>query len=85
MNKHLVDVVDYDAVRKIKQALTIPVFANGGVFDDGDFDYVIERTGCDGVMSSEGVLCNPLLFTGGECAFVLLLRFLFCCFLRASR
>jgi len=35
-NKHLCGATSYDIIRKVKQALDIPVIANGGIatFDD---------------------------------------------------
>ena len=33
----------------------VPVICNGGIFDKSDIDLCLEVTGCDGVMSSEGI------------------------------
>jgi len=46
----------------VKDALTIPVIANGGVESPEDWLACLEATGCDAVMSSEGALENPSLF-----------------------
>lgn len=62
MNKTAVREVDWDIIRRIKERLTIPVIANGGLETHEDIARCLEATGCDGVMSSEGLLENPALF-----------------------
>ena len=41
------------AIRAVKDALRIPVVANGGVEQPEDIDRCLAITGADGVMSSE--------------------------------
>ena len=47
---------DWEIIRKIKSALKIPVFSNGGIFTFQDVEKCLEYTKCDGVMSSEALL-----------------------------
>ncbi|EGZ04692.1 hypothetical protein PHYSODRAFT_358103 [Phytophthora sojae] len=47
---------------KDTERLTIPVIANGGIETHEDIACCMEATGCDGVISSEGLLENPALF-----------------------
>lgn len=54
--------VDYAAIAKVKNAVKIPVVANGGIFSPGDADRMMEETGADGVMLARGALYNPRLF-----------------------
>lgn len=54
--------VNYDVIRDVKSALSIPVIANGNVFSASDALYVREYTGCDGLMIGRGSLGNPFLF-----------------------
>eukprot|EP00903_Cladosiphon_okamuranus_P009585 g9125.t2 len=53
---------NWDIIRKVKHAVSIPVVANGGVETAADADRLLEETGADAVMSSEGLLENPGLF-----------------------
>lgn len=57
---------DWEAIRIVKSRLNIPVFANGGIETFDDVQRCLEVTGADGVMSSEGLLETPSLFSGRE-------------------
>lgn len=46
----------------VKQALKIPVFANGGIFSIKDAKRCLELSGADGLMLGRGCLVNPWLF-----------------------
>lgn len=61
-NKHRVGTANYDMIKKIKQALSIPVICNGGMGNFADVERALELTGCDGVMSSEAILEYPALY-----------------------
>ena len=54
---------DWDIIKKVKETLTIPVIANGGISSRADAIRCLEYTGADGVMSSEALLENPKLFS----------------------
>lgn len=53
--------VNYKAIERAKNGVSIPVIANGGVFSESDANIMIERTGADGVMLARGAIANPFL------------------------
>lgn len=55
-------VANWDIIEKVKRAVSIPVVANGGVETRADAERLLEATGADAVMSSEGLLEDPSLF-----------------------
>lgn len=56
--------VDYNAIKLIKECVSIPVFANGDIYTIQDADSVVENTNVDGVMCARGLLENPAMFSG---------------------
>ncbi|XP_048863871.1 tRNA-dihydrouridine(20a/20b) synthase [NAD(P)+]-like isoform X2 [Brienomyrus brachyistius] len=58
--------VHYDAIRTIKDSVSIPVIANGDVKSLKDVESTCLRTGVDGVMVARGLLANPAMFAGYE-------------------
>ena len=54
---------DWDIIKQVKEAVSIPVIANGGVSCRQDALDCLSFTGADSVMSSEGLLENPKLFS----------------------
>eukprot|EP00929_Paragymnodinium_shiwhaense_P119527 TRINITY_DN9143_c0_g1_i1.p1 TRINITY_DN9143_c0_g1~~TRINITY_DN9143_c0_g1_i1.p1 ORF type:complete len:483 (-),score=76.32 TRINITY_DN9143_c0_g1_i1:820-2232(-) len=54
-----------DQVPALKQALRIPLLANGNVRSWDDVVANLELTGADGIMSAEGMLDDPCLFAPG--------------------
>lgn len=53
---------DWDIIRQVKEAVSIPVIGNGDVASPQDVLSMIDQTGCDGVMIARGVRGNPWLF-----------------------
>ena len=53
---------DWDVIREVKQAVCIPVFANGDVAEPEDAVRILAHTGADGVMIGRGSLGDPWLF-----------------------
>ena len=53
---------DWDTIRKVKEALTIPVIGNGDVDSPEKAKALLEQTGCDAVMIGRAVRGNPWIF-----------------------
>jgi tRNA-dihydrouridine synthase B len=54
--------VDYGAIKKIKDAVRIPVFGSGNIFSGESAKLMLDETGCDGVLVARGGLGNPWIF-----------------------
>lgn len=54
--------VNYDVIREVKNAVKIPVFANGDCKTKEDFERILKHTGCDGVMIGRATIGSPEIF-----------------------
>ena len=57
---------DWDIIRQVKQAVSIPVIGNGDVRSVADMERMMEETGVDAVAIGRGVLGDPWLIR--QCA-----------------
>ncbi|MDO5717485.1 MAG: tRNA dihydrouridine synthase DusB [Tissierellia bacterium] len=53
---------DWNAIKEVKENISIPVIGNGDIFSGIDALDMIEMTGCDGIMVARGALGNPFIF-----------------------
>ena len=53
---------DWEQIRRLKDAVTIPVLGSGDLFTSADALAMLEQTGCDGAMIARGALGNPWIF-----------------------
>jgi tRNA-dihydrouridine synthase B len=59
---------DWDIIREVKKAVTIPVTANGDIFEPEDAEHILRYTGCDLAMIGRGIFGNPWLFQRANAA-----------------
>ena len=62
--------VAWKVIRAVREALPVPVTANGGVYNVRDARLLAEATGCNRIMVARGSLGNPWVFRelNNECA-----------------
>lgn len=59
---------DWDIIRDVKNAVSIPVFANGDIWTGEDAAHILRYTGADAALIARGAFGNPWLFEQGNAA-----------------
>lgn len=55
-------LVDYQTIKRVKKAVSIPVIASGDVLSHSLARRMFDETGCDGILIARGSLGNPWIF-----------------------
>ena len=53
---------DLEEIKKVKDAVSIPVIGNGDIVDEESAKAMFEKTGVDGIMIGRGAIGNPWIF-----------------------
>ena len=53
---------DWNIIKDVKEAVSIPVIGNGDVFSAEDAKKIKQATNCDGIMIARGSMGNPWIF-----------------------
>lgn len=53
---------DLEIIKKVKDAVSIPVFGNGDITDGPSAERMLCETGCDGLMIGRAAMGNPWIF-----------------------
>lgn len=63
-SQHHSGVADWALLRRLKEAVRVPVIGSGGVRTPEDGYRMLEETGCEGAMVGRAALGNPWIFRG---------------------
>ena len=55
--------IDLSVIENVKKSVSIPVVGNGDIASAEQARYMMDQTGCDGVMIGRGAMGNPWLFS----------------------
>lgn len=56
------DPSDWERLRRVRQAVSLPIYGNGDANSPQNIARMFAETGCDGVMVGRGAMANPWIF-----------------------
>jgi tRNA-dihydrouridine synthase B len=62
-DQYYAGTANWDVIRRVKEAVSIPVIGNGDIWTARDAAQMLAETGCDAVMLGRGVQGNPWLIS----------------------
>jgi nifR3 family TIM-barrel protein len=62
MSQAYMGVADWQIIKQVKEAVSVPVIGNGDIFTPQDAKRMIDETGCDYVMLGRAAMKSPIIF-----------------------
>ncbi len=61
-NQNYSGKIDFTSIKKVKEAVSVPVIGSGNIFSEKEGRDMLEKTGCNGLLVARGSFGNPWIF-----------------------